>query len=170
MSPVRKVRYAVIALNLLMVGGIGVAAFQLIRGPLHDPLGEHDPTSYALEGRAQVSRDLSVIATALDRPLEVEPPQVEAQEPPTQSLTPAPALTLVALLPDEYDDHQNFAIVDRGGTQVLLKEGDRIQEGPEQWRVAAVRFETIGVGTLAKLTLETESRVQNYEAVFRPEE
>jgi hypothetical protein len=169
-SPVRKVRYAVIGLNLLLVGAIGVAAFALVRGPVHEPFADHDPTAYALEDRAHVSRDLSVIPAALDRAL---PPKVEQQAPvvtPNQTLAPPPALTLVALLPDEFDDRQTFAIVDRGGVQKLLKEGDVVQQGAERWRVAAVRFETIGSGTLAKLTLETDARVHNYEAMFRQEE
>lgn len=170
MSPVRKVRYAVIGLNLLLVGAIGVAAYQLVRGPAHDPLGDHDPTTYALEDRAHQTRDLSVIAAALDRPLAPQVTQREEPPPPSVTLRPPPALTLIALLPDDADDHLNFAIVSQSGVQKLLKEGDVIQEGPEQWRVAAVLLRTQGSNTLGKLTLETESRVHNYEAQFRSEE
>lgn len=167
MSPVRKLRYAVIGLNLMMVGAIGVAAHALVRGPRHDEIGEHDPTLYALEDRVQATRDLSVIAAALDRPLLKAPPPPPA-EAPTPTLSAPPSLTLVALLPDEADDRDNFAIVSQHGVQRLLKPGDVIQEGPEQWRVAAVRLEPLGEGTLGKLTLETERRVHTYEARFRP--
>ncbi len=169
MSPVRKVRYAVIGLNLVLVGAIGVAAYELVRGPLHDPLGEHDPIAYALEDRAHQPRDLSVIAAALDRPLPEAPVQAPAPEP-TLTLRPPPPLTLIALLPDDADDHLNLAIVSEAGIQKLLKLGDVVNAGPEQWTVAAVRLETLGASTLGTLTLETERRVHNYQAQFRQEE
>lgn len=164
MTKVRQVRYAVIALNLTLVVAVAVAAVHLIQGTDHEPLGDYDPTSYALEGHVAPVEDYSVIAEALDRPLPEQPEAVREETPAPQNLPPPPALTLSALLPNEGDDRLSLAIVRRDGQDQVLGVGDQVST----WRVAAIRVKDLGKVSLGILTLEKGERIQTYEAQFTP--
>ncbi|MBL4844564.1 MAG: hypothetical protein JKY65_03480 [Planctomycetes bacterium] len=169
MPTARKLRVGVALLNLVALVAIGVASWTLVRGPSlgPDPLEGFSAERYSLNDVQPKQRDLSVIGAALDRPLpkRAEPAAVEVA--PTETLPPPPVLLLVAVLPDEEDGSRSLAIVRRpDGTEQLLLIGDQIGAEPNVWRVAAMKVTPLGDHDLGVLTLEGESRLQAYEAVF----